>query len=74
MQVDPYMGINDDLLVYVKPQMEIGQYGLAIDNQAAISFLFELREKNLEQEKITLDIIVRHRCCIIKVRLAAECF
>ncbi|KMT07665.1 hypothetical protein BVRB_6g147900 isoform A [Beta vulgaris subsp. vulgaris] len=22
--VDPYMGINDDLLVYVKPQMEIG--------------------------------------------------
>lgn len=66
--VDPYMGINDDLLVYVKPQMEIGQYGSAIDNQAAISFLSELREKNLEQEKITLDIIMRHLCCIIKIK------
>uniref|UniRef100_A0A803L4F5 Uncharacterized protein n=1 Tax=Chenopodium quinoa TaxID=63459 RepID=A0A803L4F5_CHEQI len=65
--VDPFLGINEDLLVYVKPQVDIGQYGSAIDNQAAISFLSELREKNLDHEKITLDIIVRHLCCIIKI-------
>lgn len=65
--VDPYLGINEDLLVYVKPQADIGQYGLAIDNQAAISFLTEVREKNLEQEKIVLEIIVRYLCCIIKI-------
>lgn len=53
--------------MYVKPQADIGQYGSALDNQAAISFLSELREKNLDHEKITMDIIVRYLCCMIKV-------
>ncbi|KNA11501.1 hypothetical protein SOVF_134650 [Spinacia oleracea] len=65
--VDPLLGINEDLLVYVKPQADIGQYGSALDNQAAISFLSELREKNLDHEKITMDIIVRYLCCMIKI-------
>jgi hypothetical protein len=63
--------INEDHQVFVKSEEDIRQYGSAIDSQAAISFLSELREKH-KNDKIMLGIIVRHLCCTVKVRVAAE--
>ncbi|CAO2836520.1 unnamed protein product [Amaranthus hypochondriacus] len=64
--VDPFLCINEDHQVFVKSEEDIGQYGSAIDSQAAISFLSELREKH-KNDKIMLGIIVRHLCCTVKV-------
>ncbi|KAL9234895.1 hypothetical protein vseg_009711 [Gypsophila vaccaria] len=64
---DPYLGINEDLQVYAKPQSDPKQYGSAFDNQTAITFFSELHDKNVASEKILLDIIVRHLCCIVKI-------
>ncbi|XP_074311303.1 protein SEMI-ROLLED LEAF 2 isoform X1 [Silene latifolia] len=64
---DPYLGINEDLQVYVKPQVDLRQYGSALDNQTATSFFADLQDKNIESEKILLDIIVRYLCCIVKI-------
>ncbi|KAH9627082.1 hypothetical protein KSS87_023770 [Heliosperma pusillum] len=67
MKADPYLGINEDLQVFVKPQVDQGQYGLAQDNQTATSFFADIQDKNIESEKILLDILVRHLCCIVKI-------
>ncbi|KAK9673386.1 hypothetical protein RND81_12G164300 [Saponaria officinalis] len=64
---DPYLGINDDLQVYVKSQSDPKQYGSAFDNQTATTFFSELQDKNIESEKILLDIISRHLCCVVKI-------
>lgn len=57
--VDPYVGISDDLQVYVNPQADVNGYGSATDNEAATSLLIELQSKLYESDKIIVDIIVR---------------
>ncbi|KAM7478464.1 hypothetical protein LguiA_026677 [Lonicera macranthoides] len=56
--VDPYIGISDDLQVYVKPQADVREYGSPADNQAAASLLAELRNKIFEFDKIVQEILV----------------
>ncbi|KAB1202104.1 hypothetical protein CJ030_MR8G004271 [Morella rubra] len=57
--VDPYLGIGDDLQVYVKPQADIRVYGSDSDNQLAASMLIELRNKMYESDNLIMDIMVR---------------
>lgn len=57
--VDPYLGISDDLQVYVKPQADIRVYGSDSDNQLAASMLIELRNKMYESDNLIMDIMVR---------------
>nr|XP_023894081.1 uncharacterized protein LOC112006003 [Quercus suber] len=65
--VDPYLGISDDLQVYVRPQMDIGGYGSVTDNQLATSLLLELRNKIYESENIIMDILVQNLSSITEV-------
>lgn len=67
IQVDPYLGIGDDLQVYVKPDADARQYGSAADNQLAASILIELRNKIYESENIVIDILVQNLTNITKV-------
>lgn len=67
IQVDPYLGISDDLQVYVRPDADVREFGSAADNQLATSILFELRNKIYESENIVLDILVQNLTNITKV-------
>lgn len=66
-QVDPYLGISEDLQVYVRPQIDAREYGSVMDNQLASMSLDRLRKKVNESEKIILDILVRNLCSITEV-------
>ncbi|XP_051145117.1 protein SEMI-ROLLED LEAF 2 isoform X2 [Andrographis paniculata] len=65
--VDPYIGINDDLQVYMKPQAEVKEYGSASDNEAAFSALVGLREKALESDRIVFSMLVEGLSMITKI-------
>ena len=67
VQIDPYLGISDDLQVYVRPQMDIRGYGSVTDNQLATSLLLELRNKIYESENIIMDILVQNLSIITEV-------
>ncbi|GMN44036.1 hypothetical protein TIFTF001_013233 [Ficus carica] len=68
--VDPYLGIGDDLQVYLKPDVDARQYGSAADNQLAASILIELRNKIYESENIVIDILVQNLTNITKLDAA----
>ncbi|KAJ4969378.1 hypothetical protein NE237_016079 [Protea cynaroides] len=57
--VDPFLGIGDDLQLYIKLQADVRECGSAADHQAASSFLSKLRETFHESDKVILDILVR---------------
>ncbi|KAK9084345.1 hypothetical protein Scep_030816 [Stephania cephalantha] len=57
--VDPYLGICDDLQVYVKPQANIREFGSANDQQAALHALSGLRVTAHESERAVSDILVK---------------
>uniref|UniRef100_A0A7C9ABU0 Uncharacterized protein n=1 Tax=Opuntia streptacantha TaxID=393608 RepID=A0A7C9ABU0_OPUST len=68
LDVDPYLGVDENFQVYVKPLADVKQYGSALDNQAATSYLSGLQDKNIiDFEKVLLEIIARYLCCIVKV-------
>lgn len=69
-EVDPYLGIGDDLQVYLKPDVDARQYGSAADNQLAASILIELRNKIYESENIVIDILVQNLTNITKLDAA----
>ncbi|WCJ43055.1 Protein SEMI-ROLLED LEAF 2 [Euphorbia peplus] len=58
--VDPYLGINDDLQVLLKPHADAQEYGSARDNQLAASVLHELRCKIIESDMDVVDTLVQH--------------
>lgn len=58
-QVDPYVGISDDLQVYIKPKADVRGYGSATDNEVAVSLLYELRSKMKESDKLIVDVLVQ---------------
>ncbi|KAK9147050.1 hypothetical protein Sjap_006953 [Stephania japonica] len=62
--VDPYLGICDDLQVYVKPQANISEFGSASDQQAALYALSDLRVTVHESERAVLEILVK---CLLSV-------
>ena len=66
-QVDPYLGISDDLHVYAKADADVKEYGSASDNQQAASILFELRSKICESEDVIMDILVQNLTSMTKV-------
>ncbi|GLT96388.1 hypothetical protein SLE2022_140120 [Rubroshorea leprosula] len=65
--VDPYLGIGNDLQVFVRPDADLKQYGSANDNQLASSVLFELRDKMFESNKLMVDILVRNLSSITEL-------
>lgn len=67
IQIDPFLGISDDLQVYVKPQADMREYGSYSDNQLATSILFELRNKIHESEKAILDVLTQNLSSITEV-------
>ncbi|KAK3198885.1 hypothetical protein Dsin_022300 [Dipteronia sinensis] len=65
--VDPYLGISDDLQVHVRTRADVQEYGSFTDNQIAASILFELRNKIYEADKVVMDIIVQNLSTITEV-------
>lgn len=65
--VDPYIGISDDLQVYVRPQADVRGYGSVTDNEMAMSLLFELRSKMYESDKLVVDALVQSLSSILEV-------
>ncbi|XVE63126.1 hypothetical protein DITRI_Ditri06bG0174900 [Diplodiscus trichospermus] len=57
---DPYLGVNDELQVFVRPQADVRGYGSVTDNQLASSLLFELRDKIYESNHVMMDILVQN--------------
>ncbi|CAM8969105.1 unnamed protein product [Rhodiola kirilowii] len=55
--VDPYLGISDDLLVYVKPHTNAEVYYSLADNEEAVAMLAELKQKIVESNNIILEMI-----------------
>ncbi|KAI3701996.1 hypothetical protein L6452_27563 [Arctium lappa] len=64
---DTYLGINDDLQVYVKPQADVKEYCSGHDNQVAACLLIDLRSKMQESYKTIVDILVQNLSSIIQV-------
>ncbi|KAL5565906.1 hypothetical protein UlMin_029070 [Ulmus minor] len=65
--VDPFLGISDDLQVYVKPDVDVRAYGSASDNQQARSILSVLRNKIYESENVVIDILIQNLTNITKM-------
>ncbi|KAM2182827.1 hypothetical protein COP2_034150 [Malus domestica] len=59
IQVDPYLGISDDLQIYVKPDADVSKYGSVTDNEMASSLLSDLRNKIYESDNIMMEILVQ---------------
>ena len=66
-QVDPYVGINDDIQVYVRPQADVREYGSPGDNQEAAALLSQLHGKIKQSEKAIVDLVVVSLCTMIGV-------
>ncbi|KAB2005998.1 hypothetical protein ES319_D11G310100v1 [Gossypium barbadense] len=66
---DPYLGINEDFQVFVRPQADVKCYGLVSDNQLASSLLSELRDKIDESNNILMDILVRNLSTITELEI-----
>ncbi|KAG8648315.1 protein SEMI-ROLLED LEAF 2 isoform X2 [Manihot esculenta] len=58
--VDPYLGISDDLQVHAKPQADVRDYGSASDNQLASSLLLEMKNKAFESDKVIMDTLIQN--------------
>ncbi|XP_063937421.1 protein SEMI-ROLLED LEAF 2 isoform X2 [Daucus carota subsp. sativus] len=65
--VDPYVGISNDFQVFVKPLVNVGEYGSSGDNQGASFLLSELRKNIFESENIMLDILSQSLSKITKM-------
>ena len=68
-QVDPYLFIGDDLLLHVRTNANMKDFGSSGDNQMATSMLFEMRSKVELSNTIITDIVAKHLSKSIKVKL-----
>ncbi|CAN6467929.1 unnamed protein product [Victoria cruziana] len=57
--MDPYISIADDLYIYVKPPVDLKEYGTNSDENAALSLLSSLRVAESESGNALVDVIVR---------------
>ncbi|KAF3454137.1 hypothetical protein FNV43_RR04584 [Rhamnella rubrinervis] len=67
--IDPYLGICDDLQVYLKPEVDVRGFGSVADNQLAASLLSDLRNKLYESENVIVDILVQNLANITKLEV-----
>ncbi|GKU91130.1 hypothetical protein SLEP1_g5046 [Rubroshorea leprosula] len=70
LDVDPFLGISDDLQVFVRPDADLRGYGSATDNKMASSLLFELRDKISESSEAVMDILVQKLSTITELEEA----
>ncbi|XP_007031156.2 PREDICTED: protein EFR3 homolog B [Theobroma cacao] len=66
---DPYLGISEDLQVFVRPQADVRGYGSVTDNQLASSLLMELRDKLDESNKVMMDILVQNLSTVTELEI-----
>ncbi|XP_073150707.1 protein SEMI-ROLLED LEAF 2 [Henckelia pumila] len=64
--VDPFIGISDDYQVYLKPQVEVKDYGSASDNDEASTVLTKLRDKAYESDKLVYGMLFESLSSITK--------
>ncbi|KAI4349895.1 hypothetical protein L6164_010438 [Bauhinia variegata] len=64
---DPFLGISDDLQVYVKTNVDVREYGTAADNQQAMSALSELRDRICEHNQTIKDVLVENLASITQL-------
>ncbi|XP_073045455.1 protein SEMI-ROLLED LEAF 2-like isoform X1 [Primulina eburnea] len=55
--VDPFIGISDGYQVYLKPHVEVKDYGSASNNDEASSILTKLRDKAYESDKLVFGML-----------------
>ncbi|GMG99780.1 hypothetical protein Nepgr_001620 [Nepenthes gracilis] len=67
--VDPFLGISEDLQVFAKSNSDVRQFCSATDNEAAIMLLSKLQDKKFETEKLMLDILAQHLCWLTEVKV-----
>lgn len=65
--VDPFLGISDDYQVYAKSNVDVRDYGTAVDNQLASSILSELQNKIREWHKTIKDALVHNLAKVTEV-------
>ncbi|XP_050381062.1 protein SEMI-ROLLED LEAF 2 [Argentina anserina] len=65
--VDPFLGISDDLQVFLRPEADITKYGSVIDNQLATSLLSDLRTKLYKTDHVIREILVEFLSDITQV-------
>lgn len=58
--VDPYLRVGDDFLLYARPQSNLKEYGSEADQDASMSSLAELRKRMIEYGPHFIDVIVQH--------------
>ncbi|EOY11659.1 Uncharacterized protein TCM_026768 isoform 3, partial [Theobroma cacao] len=66
---DPYLGISEDLQVFLRPQADVRGYGSVTDNQLASSLLMELRDKLDESNKVMMDILVQNLSTVTELEI-----
>ncbi|KAM7274041.1 hypothetical protein ACFE04_028705 [Oxalis oulophora] len=68
--IDPYLGINEDLQLYVKPEADVREHGSFADNQLAKSTLSQVRNKISESaDNAILDILVRNLSAVTELEV-----
>uniref|UniRef100_A0A7N0VMA9 ARM repeat superfamily protein n=1 Tax=Kalanchoe fedtschenkoi TaxID=63787 RepID=A0A7N0VMA9_KALFE len=65
--VDPYLGISDDLQVYVKPHADAKMYYSLVDNEEALARLTEVKQKMNDSNDTILDLIAQSLSCVTKL-------
>lgn len=66
-QVDPYLGIGDDLQVFVKPRADGTVYYSLADNEEGVKVLTDLKHKIVKSNNTILDMISKSLSCITEV-------
>ncbi|CAN0914074.1 Protein SEMI-ROLLED LEAF 2 [Linum grandiflorum] len=69
--VDPYLGISDDLQIYIKPKADLKEFGSFTDNSLALSVLTELQRKISESDTAVMNILVLHLSTTTEMELDA---
>ncbi|TYH34671.1 hypothetical protein ES332_D13G141300v1 [Gossypium tomentosum] len=64
---DPYLGISEDIQVFVRPEADLRGYGSVTESQHASSLLFELRDKIYKYENAMMDVLVQNLSAITEL-------
>ncbi|KHG02153.1 Protein EFR3 [Gossypium arboreum] len=64
---DPYLGISEDIQVFVRPEADVRGYVSVTESQHASSLLFELRDKIYKYENAMMDVLVQNLSAITEL-------
>ncbi|KAA3487170.1 protein EFR3-like protein B-like isoform X2 [Gossypium australe] len=64
---DPYLGMSEDIQVFVRPEADVRGYGSVTESQHASSLLFELRDKIYKYESAMMDVLVQNFSAITEL-------